>query len=97
VLPSRFGGSGLDYQLVEMEATDGVARLILRVSPSVGAVDESAVRETLLAELGRGSVQDQYQASIWRHVGTVQIAREVPVATRNGKVLPLQVERRSTP
>src|SRR5581483_11919655 len=35
-LPRRFGGSPLDYQLVEEESARGFTRVVLRVSPRVG-------------------------------------------------------------
>jgi hypothetical protein len=97
VLPARFGGTLLDYQLAEEEVPGGATRLILRVSPSVGAVDEAALRATLLAELGQGGPPDQYNAALWRGAGTVQVRRETPHVTRAGKVLPFEMLRRSTP
>lgn len=89
-LPSQFGGTSLDYQLAEEEAADGSTRLILRVSPAVGTVDEARLRDVLLAELGRDSAGAQYQAAIWRDAGTVLVRREPPRATQGGKVLPFQ-------
>jgi phenylacetate-coenzyme A ligase PaaK-like adenylate-forming protein len=95
VLPARFGGTGLDYQVAEEEAPDGATRLILRVSPSVGALDEEAVRTALLDELGRANVVNRYHAGIWRSAQTIQIRREAPLATRGGKVLPFHLLRHS--
>src|SRR5207248_5736504 len=43
VLPSRFGGSPLDYQLVEEEDEQGFTRLGLVVSPRIEIADEAAV------------------------------------------------------
>jgi hypothetical protein len=90
-LPARFGGTGFDYQLAEEEAASGATRLVLRVSPTIGAVDEAAVRSVFLEELGRANVLDQYQAEIWRNAGTLEIHRERPLATRGGKVLPFRL------
>jgi len=90
VLPSQFGGTSLDYQLAEEETVDGSTQLILRVSPSVGAVDDAKIRDVLLAELGRDSLGAEYQAAIWREADTVQVRREPPRATQAGKVLPFQ-------
>jgi hypothetical protein len=97
VLPARFGGASLDYQLVEEESANSVLRLVLQVSPSVGDIDEQAIRDALLYELGRGSVIDRYQAGIWRQADTIQIRRERPLATRAGKVLPFQMRQRAEP
>jgi hypothetical protein len=95
VLPARFGGSSLGYQLVEEASPSGATLLVLRVHPSVGAVDESALRSALLDELGRGSEMDRYQARIWRSAGTLVIRREAPQPTRAGKVLPFQLASRA--
>jgi hypothetical protein len=97
VLPARFGGASLDYQLVEEETSASAIRLVLQVSPSVGEIDDAALRTALLDELGRGSTVDRYQAGIWRNAGTIEIRREVPLATRAGKVLPFQMRARAAP
>jgi hypothetical protein len=94
-LPALFGGSGTDYQLVEEESAQGSARLILRVRPAVGPVDESALRATILEAIGRGGPVNQYQAGMWRGAGTLEVVREAPVSTRAGKVLPLQILKRT--
>lgn len=91
VLPSRFGGTPLDYQLVETEALDGTARLVLRVHPGLGRIDDAAVRETLLRELGRGNMVDAYQAELIEHAASLVIARLPPLPTRAGKVVPFHV------
>ena len=41
VLPARFGGSPLDYQLMEEEDERGFTRLSLLVSPKLRIADES--------------------------------------------------------
>ena len=94
VLPARFGGNSVDYQLGEEAAADGMTRLVLRVSPRVGNVDEAALRAALLAELGREGPRAEYQAAIWRAAGTVEVRREAPLATRAGKVLPFHLAGR---
>jgi hypothetical protein len=43
VLPSRFGGGPVHYQLIEDEDADGRARLQLLVDPAVGPVEPGAV------------------------------------------------------
>jgi phenylacetate-coenzyme A ligase PaaK-like adenylate-forming protein len=96
VLPARFGGTGLDYQLAEEESADGAIRLILRVSPSVGEVDASEVRTAVLVELGRDGATGQYQAAMLQISGSIEIRREPPVPTRVGKVLPFQLLKQPT-
>ena len=94
VLPARFGGSSVDYQLGEEAASNGMTRLVPRVSPAVGSVDEAAMRAALLAELAQEKPRAEYQAAIWRAAGTVEIRREPPLATRAGKVLPFHLPGR---
>ena len=64
VLPSRFGGSATDYQLVEQEE-NGVARVTIVVSPRVADLDESQIARavvTYLRSLGRGQ---RMMADVW--------------------------------
>ena len=93
-LPATFGGSAIDYQLVEEEAADSSTRLVLRVSPTIGAIDEDAVRATFLLELSRGGIVDRHHAELLARAGSVVIRREPPLATLAGKVLPFQLRRR---
>jgi hypothetical protein len=92
-LPARFGGTGLDYQLIEEEAGDGATRLVLRVAPSVGDVDEAAVRAVLLRELGRDGLVERHMTDDWRQVGTVRLSREPPLRTPAGKIMPFHPVR----
>jgi hypothetical protein len=93
VLPTRFGGTSMDYQLVEEEGVQGAARLVLRVSPAVGELDEAAVRSTLLEEIGRGGPADQESAGLLRRAEAVSIVRQPPLPTAAGKILPFQLVR----
>jgi hypothetical protein len=88
VLPARFGGTALDYQLVESEGGDGASRLTLRVHPHVGPLDAAAARAVFLAELGRGGMVDTYQARLIEQARSVEVERLPPLATAAGKVLP---------
>jgi hypothetical protein len=96
VLPRRFGGTSLDYQIAEEEGPDSATRLVLRVSPSAGEMDEAVLSAALLEELGKGGLLEQYQAGAWRTAGTIEIRREPPLATQAGKVLPLHLLRRDS-
>jgi hypothetical protein len=91
VLPARFGGSSMDYQLVEQEQPDGATRLVLRVSPSVGAIDEEQVRAAFLDGMLRDSPLDSFMRAMWQHAGTVTVRREAPVAGPGGKILPIHL------
>jgi hypothetical protein len=96
LLPARFGGTSLDYQLAEEETATSSTRLVLRVSPAVGAIDEAALRETFLREVGGAGLVNTYQARVWRDAGTLLIRREQPLTTSAGKVLPLHLLRQRT-
>jgi hypothetical protein len=93
LLPSRFGGTAVDYQLVEEEVTGGSMLLVLRVHPGVGAVDEEAVRTTLLEALRSGGIVDEHHAEIVRRAESIVVKRLAPLATGAGKVLPFQLHK----
>lgn len=94
-LPARFGGDGDDYQVVEEETPDGLVRLILRVSPNVGDVDELAVRAAFLAELARPGMVGQSHAALLERAAAVVIARQHPTTSQGGKVVPFLSARRA--
>lgn len=93
VLPDRFGGTALDYQLVEEETPEGSTLLVLRAAPSVGELDTTAVRAALLDALGSGDTVDQYQARLLERAESLVVRRAAPLATQAGKVLPLHLQR----
>lgn len=94
-LPARFGGAPTDYQLVEEEAADGRSRLCLRVRPELGPLDLGAVREAFLAAIGVGSGVERVMELLWRTPGFLWVERRAPLSTASGKVLHLQLQRRS--
>jgi hypothetical protein len=91
VLPSRFGGSSADYQLLEYEDAQGLTKLGVAISPSVGEVDEQVVTELVLSELARGGDTNRMMAEVWRQGGVLRVRRERPHLTRAGKLLPLHM------
>ena len=95
VLPARFGGSALDYQLLEEEDERGFTRLSVVVSPRVELQDEAAVVDAVLDELGRGEADAGMSRTIWRQAGTLRVRRMEPVWTSRGKLLPLHLGVRS--
>ena len=97
VLPARFGGTSIDYQVVEEERPGGLSRLVLRVSPAVGPLDEAAVRAAFLEALGRDGDLERYMADMWKRANTIEVERQVPVITPVGKVLPFQLVRARPP
>ncbi len=95
VLPSRFGGSPIDYQLIEEEDERGFTKLSLVISPSVKIPDERAVLAALLEGLGGNSVADGLTRVIWSKAGTVRIKRMEPIRTARGKLMPLHLLQRA--
>ena len=87
VLPARFGGSPVDYQLVEQDAGSGT-RIALRVNPRIGEVRADQIRDCFLGEISKlygGTLANR----IWRHAGSLEILAEPPIVGRTGKILPL--------
>ena len=97
VLPARFGGSALDYQLMEEEDEGGFTRLSRLVSPHIHLTDENAVVETIMSELRASSVMADAARGIWAQAGTLRVQRREPVWTGRGKLLPLHLARRASP
>jgi hypothetical protein len=95
VLPSRFGGSPLDYQLHEEEDRDGLTRLSLVISPRVPIPDEATVVTAVLEAMTRESVGADAARKIWSQAGTLRIRRAEPVVTGRGKLMPLHVTKRA--
>ncbi len=93
LLPSRFGGSALDYQFAEEEDEQGFTRLTLRVAPSVALRDEQAVAEFVLQALDSPGAGGALTRSTLRQAGTLRIRRETPWMTTRGKLLPLDIRK----
>ena len=91
VLPGRFGGSPLDYQLVEEEDEQGFTRLYLVISPRVEIGDEGQVIAVVLEALRESSPMADAARSIWQHTKTLQVKRMEPVLTTRGKQFPLRM------
>jgi hypothetical protein len=101
VLPARFGGSPLDYQLLEEEDENGFTRLSLLISPDVKISDENDVIETVFQSMGQSSIAGESARAIWSQAGILRVKRRPPVWTARGKLMPLHLangsKRRSSP
>ncbi len=93
LLPARFGGSPLDYQLIEQEDETGLTRLYLIIDPQVRIADEQQVIEFVLNALTESSPMGDVARRMWQQDQTLRIKRMEPVWTARGKLLPLQIER----
>lgn len=95
VLPGCFGGSPVDYQLIEEEAEDGRPQLSLLVHPRVGPLDPRAVGETFLDAIGAGSGAARIMAHQWREGRVLRVQREAPRTAVLGKILHVWAPRAS--
>ncbi len=93
ILPSKFGGTSIDYQMVEEEDEQGHTHMSFVVSPEVGAIDENKLIQTVLAELGNGKDTQQMMAEVWSQSKTLRVKRMRPFTTARGKLLPLHIHR----
>jgi hypothetical protein len=94
VLPSQFGGSALDYQLIEEEDEQGFTHLSLAIAPGVPIADESQVVPAVHAALKRESFGAGLVSKTWSESGNLRILRMKPLLTARGKLLPLYVKKR---
>ncbi len=92
ILPNKFGGTLLDYQLSE-EVENTKARLNLVISPDLGIIDEDKIKSVLLDELKRRSKHGKQMVEVLKQAGTLCIKREYPAATRAGKICPLAIKK----
>ena len=95
VLPTRFGGSALDYQLLEQEDAQGFTRLFLVISPRVQIADERAVIEVMHTALRDSTPMADAARVVWQQAQTIQIQRSEPVWTASAKYKPLHIQRRT--
>ena len=85
VLPSRFGGSPLDYQLEETEGEDGLTRLTLVVSPRIPFPADSEVLGALLQALSDVSLAADTASAAWKQGDSLCLRREEPHISPRGK------------
>jgi hypothetical protein len=92
-LPAMFGGMSTDYQLVEKEDGNGLPRLELLVSPTVGNINETEVVTTFMNLLKRAEDKGWAQSGtdMWKQSGMIQTVRAFPVSTAAGKILPFHL------
>jgi hypothetical protein len=93
VLPTRFGGSALDYQLSEEEDEEGLTRLYLVISPRVTISDDAEVIDALHDALRSSSPAAGVASTVWKQAQTIRVKRAEPVWTARGKMLPLHIQR----
>jgi hypothetical protein len=89
VLPARFGGTALDYQLVEEETAEGNPQILLLISPDVGPIDTKEVLQCFYEAIGKGSGAERVMSLQWKSAESVSIRRQAPRTTQTGKILHL--------
>jgi hypothetical protein len=90
-LPQRFGGTALDYQLLEEEDARGFTRLSIIVDPKVELQDEQQVIDAVLDGLSRGSEGADGARATWAQAKTFRVRRIEPIWTARGKLMPLHL------
>ncbi|MBU1997874.1 MAG: hypothetical protein KKE64_00085, partial [Candidatus Omnitrophica bacterium] len=91
ILPSRFGGSNLDYQFVEKEDIDGLTRLFVYINPDINNIDEGNILATIIGELKKKGEKYEVMAEVWARLGTIKVIRKHPIITEKGKLYPLHI------
>jgi hypothetical protein len=89
VLPARFGGTPLDYQMSEEEDEQGFTRLYVLVHPRIEITDEQQVVDVILQALRASSPMADATRTVWEPMQTIRVRRAEPVLTERGKLLPL--------
>jgi hypothetical protein len=93
VLPARFGGSPLDYQLLEEEDEQGFTKISLVVSPRIEIADESAVIQAVLDALHHSGTMADAVGTTWSQAGSLRVKRMEPIWTGRGKLMSLYVAK----
>jgi hypothetical protein len=84
-LPAQFGGSAVDYQLVDDETADGQPLIRLLVAPGVGDLDETEVERAFRDAIAAAGGAEHIMMSIWEAGSTLHVERRRPYSTPNGK------------
>jgi hypothetical protein len=88
VLPARFGGGPLDYQLVE-EEREARTRLFLFVHPRLHIAEEERIVPVVLETLAELGGAATLASAMWRQAQTLELLREAPRLSAGGKFSPL--------
>jgi phenylacetate-coenzyme A ligase PaaK-like adenylate-forming protein len=81
----KYGGFSVDYQWFEKEDASSLTRLFLVIDPRVQINDEYQVVEDILIKLDAIGNDSGVTAKTWKEAGTIQILRQRPIPTSQGK------------
>ena len=93
VLPSRFGGSATDFQLLEQESGLGESVLYLLVHPRLGPLDNTKVAKVFLESVSAGDGVSRVMGLNWQALNLLRVERRPPVSTASGKILHWAVQK----
>jgi hypothetical protein len=89
-LPKKYGGSPIDYQILEEEDDKGHTSLSLIVSPNIGSIDEKDIINTFLDDLRNNAEGGKLAAGFWSQMNTIKVKRMYPLS-KAGKVMTLHL------
>ncbi len=93
VLPSRFGGTATDFQLLEEERGLGESVLYLLVHPRLGPLENAEVAKVFLESVSAGDGVSRVMGLNWQASNILRVERRPPVSTASGKILHWAVQR----
>ncbi|MBN2408135.1 MAG: hypothetical protein JXE07_00235 [Candidatus Aminicenantes bacterium] len=90
-LPSRFGGTPTDYQLVEEEDAEGKPLLKLIIHPRLGHLPKDKIKKALLNCVASHRGAEKLTAQIWKDGDIIVIESGYPITTSTGKIQHMHV------
>jgi hypothetical protein len=93
-LPRRYGGTPLDYQLLEEEGEQGLTRLVLLVDPALGPIAPEELIAVVFDHLRQRGGGAELAAAVWNQAGSLHVRRTRPIWSSGGKLSPLRSARR---
>jgi len=94
IMPKKFGGGVLDYQIVE-EEIGSKTKLNLYVSPTIKNINLEKVRQSFLAELRKKILHGHYKAELLEKAETLLVKVREPICTKAGKIFTLGTHKYS--
>lgn len=96
-LPEKFGGSPLDYQLVEEETSDGLTKLVLYVDPSVSIADEKELLAVFMGAMKQSAPAVRLARAEFQTGNVLAVRRDKPMLTSRGKHFPIRTLKMKQP
>jgi hypothetical protein len=89
ILPLKFGGTSIDYQILEEEDNDSQTYMTIVARPELGDLDDGAIIEVVLNEIRKGNDAYRMAAELWSQNQTIRVKRMNPVTTPGTKLFPV--------